>query len=205
MRLQSKQCQSRVRGCGWLMLIVLLLTAQVGAKEQVRSDWGVRATLLMTLAYLTKWPPEILPQPNSPLIIGVLGQDAESAQLLRALQEKIARPEQKVKLLKQLFNRDIQVRACANTAEAERCHIVYVSFTEKDDWPQILRSLQDKTLITIGETEEFARLGGAMSFREGETGRVFWGNLDQVKRLQRENIVINSELLEPPYVTFVRR
>ncbi len=194
--------QPGLRRLTLLMLVCLLLVPQISAKEDRGNDWGVRATLLMTIAYLTQWPQAVLPEPDSSLRIGVLGEGSDTAQILRALNERIGHPDQN---LISVNKRTIKVNQCKNLEEAGRCHIVYVTFAEKERWPQILRTLQNKSLITVGETEEFVRLGGAISFREGKKGYVFWGNLDEVRRLRREKVMINAELLEPPFVTYVLR
>ena len=102
-----------------------------------------------------------------------------------------------VKVSKLSNNRTITVTQCSNPQEAELCQIVYITHSEKDHWPQILLNLQNKSLITVGETEEFALLGGVINFEEPERGPfTFSANPKQVRRLLLGNVRISMELLD---------
>src|SRR5437016_7369433 len=62
----------------WLGSLVLLL-APVFLAALVRGDvfneYDVKATCLYHLTQFVEWPPEAFPETQSPLVIGVLGQD----------------------------------------------------------------------------------------------------------------------------------
>jgi len=65
--------------------------------------------------------------------------------------------------------------------EAKACHVVFISASEKDRLPEILSALQDSSVLTIGDTDEFARLGGIIGLTIGKE-QAFEINQSALKR-----------------------
>jgi hypothetical protein len=102
-----------------------------------------------------------------------------------------------------LNHRVLVVSPCHTPEEAEACNIVYIGPAEKERTHSLLQRLQEKSLITVGETEEFSRRGGVLGFeeikKESSTESVelkFWYSLNQCSRLKRANIKLRLDVLQ---------
>jgi hypothetical protein len=72
------------------------------------------------------------------------------------------------------------------------CHILFISSYEKRHIQEILKSIKGLNILTIGDTDGFARKGIVINFyTEGQKIR-FEINLDAAKRA---NLTISSRLL----------
>jgi hypothetical protein len=162
---------------------VLLVFAggSVRAQDAPPSEYQVKAAFIFNFAKFIEWPPKSFARPDTPLTIGVLGDNPFGANLEETLKGKT------------LNNRALVAKHCQNIDEAKTCHVLFVSASESKRVPEILGELGKSSILTISDTERFTREGGMINFfREGNVFR-FEIN-DQAAR--NAGLKIASKLLE---------
>lgn len=115
-------------------------------------EYQVKAVFLYNFAQFVEWPPEAFADANAPLVIGVLGKDPFGPDLDATLRNETA------------GNRPFVVRRYTDVAEIDVCHILFISSSEADHFGEILKALDGRSILTVGDTEGFARRGGMIRF-----------------------------------------
>jgi hypothetical protein len=143
-----------------LALLCLCLGAEQGhGGENAYGEYEVKAAFLLNFARLVEWPSAAFEGEHTPLVLGLLGNDPFEGALQAVVEGRTA------------GTRPIEIRALASLEEIGRCHIVFVSNPEPAPLPRILVAAQGSNVLLVGDTEDFARQGGAISFYR-EDGRV---------------------------------
>jgi hypothetical protein len=177
-------CKARIFwNATWAVLLSCFLAVSLHA--QSRSNpvaFAKRATWVGLFAATTIWPEEAFPNSDAALVIGVLGKNPFGGSL-RTIEEKFHGPN----------NRKIVTKQCRTVEEGLGCHILYISFSEKSQWPQILNQFRHTTVLTVGETEEFAKCGGILSFKDDYDKLQVCANTNAQSRA---GLRIDSQLLD---------
>jgi hypothetical protein len=163
----------------WLMLLVQLsLLPQIYG--QIAREYDRRAACLYKLAEFVDWPSQAFPTDQTPFVIGVLGTDPFGKSLDEIAQNEVAKNR---KLVVERYNNVIQIRSC---------HILFISPSEEARLDQILSALKGKSILTVGETEDFVRRGGVLRFRTERNALRLRINLEAAKAA---NLTMSSKLL----------
>jgi hypothetical protein len=162
-------------GLGLAALVTLSAKAQAGSAD----EYSVKAAYLYNFARFVEWPAETV-DPGLPLVIAVLGQDAFGAVLKQAVQSETVN------------GRAISVRSVSRLEDLRYCHILFFGSSNKTRLAEVLRVTAGAGVLTVGETEEFLRLGGVIAFvPEGNKIR-FEINLGAARR---NRLTISARLL----------
>jgi hypothetical protein len=144
--------------CAFGLSCVLLLSTSVrgtsapSAREQPALEYQVKAAFLYNFAKFVEWPPQKAGAADSPLIIGILGKDPFAGALEAAVEGK-------------KFNQHaLVVRHVSSPAEARACHLLFISRSEDNRLPAIVKELSDSPVLTIGESDKFIARGGMINF-----------------------------------------
>ena len=119
------------------------------APERVRM---IKASFIYNFARFTNWPDRAFGSPGAPLRFCILGTDA-SGPTLEAIEGKRVRGREIV------IDRPLWVR------EAKKCHVLFVGASARTRTADILRFLKREPVLTVGDTEGFAELGGGIGMR----------------------------------------
>jgi len=103
----------------------------------------------------TDWP-QVSTNKGAPYFLGILGEDPFGEDLLNEIAQR------------KINNRPITVKRCSSADQAKECHVVFISASEKERLDGILNALKDSSVLTIGDTDEFARLGGIIGLTIGK-------------------------------------
>ena len=152
-RLACHEDEARIyRGlsAAWLVLSALLLSGALGlpAEPAAPREYQLKAVFLFNFAQFVEWPPEAFPDAQTPLVIGVLGEDPFGAYL-----DETVRGER-------VNNRSLVVQRYRRVDEIKTCHILFISRSEADRLEQILVRLKGRNILTVGDAEGFAQRGG---------------------------------------------
>ncbi|HWA87030.1 MAG TPA: YfiR family protein [Opitutus sp.] len=111
-------------------------------------EYEVKAALVYNFTQFVDWPDAAFAAPDAPFVIGVLGRDPFGRYLNQVIQgEKVgAHP--------------IVAEHCADLAAASRCHVLFVSASERDDLPAVMAALHGRPVLTVGDFDGFLRQGG---------------------------------------------
>jgi hypothetical protein len=168
------------------LLLKLLLTAALLAApgraawtQPAVSESDIKAAFLYNFTKFVEWPSAAFADARSPLKICVLGEDP-FGKTLRALMDE------------EVGGRPLSLLRLDNLSNPAACHVLFISRSEKKRLPQILASLDDAPVLTVGDTPEFFEQGGIINFiLEGSKVRF---EINQ-EAAERAGIKISSKLL----------
>jgi hypothetical protein len=144
------------------------------------TEYEVKAAFLYNFAYFINWPPQAFPQADAPFVLGILGDDPFGQSLNRIVEGEM------------IGGRPIQVVRSRRLKDIGNCQILFISRSEKASVRAILAALADAPTLTVGETEDFARSGGIVTFVVEES-KVRFGI--SVEAAERAHLKISSKLL----------
>jgi len=168
----------------WVILAVGLLGSVLGSTAQPAPslEYQIKAVFLFNFAQFVEWPSRAFPDRESPLVIGVLGEDPFGAFL-----DDTVRGER-------VDNRPLIVKRYRRVEEIQTCHVLFISQSEALRLDQILSNLKGREILTVGDVESFARRGGMIRFvAEAKKTRL----LINVEAANAANLTISSKLLRP--------
>src|SRR5689334_16419660 len=88
------------------------------AEAAVTPEYQLKAVFLFNFTQFVEWPPQAFADANSPLVIGVLGDDPFGAYL-----DETVRGET-------VNGRPLTVQRYASVEEASKCHVLFISHSE---------------------------------------------------------------------------
>lgn len=100
---------------------------------------------------------------------------------------------------KTVSGRKLDVSGCDERKKIEGCHALFLCSADKDFIAKTLDAVKDKNILTIGEIEEFTRMGGIISFFKEDNKIRFKVNWCAAKRagLKLRAQVLMSAVKEP--------
>ena len=166
-----------------LVCLSLLTAAPSRAQNTDSSDsseYLIKAGFTYNFAKLMEWPSGAFAQPDSPIVIGVLGTDPFNGTLDQVLKGK------------QANGRAFEVKHLKWGADLRGCNILFVSDSETGHLDELFHSIKGLPVLTIGETPGFAQRGGIINFVVEDNRVRFEIDVDAAKQA---NINISSRLL----------
>ena len=147
---------------------------------QPANEFQVKAVFLYNFAQFVEWPARAFATPQSPLVIGVLGEDPFGAYLDEAIVGETVN------------QRPLTIQRYRRVDEIETCHVLFISRSETRRLEQILTRLKDRNILTVGDSEAFAARGGIIQFISENNKIRFRINLSAA---QAVDLVISSKVL----------
>lgn len=144
-------------------------------------EYQVKAAFLYNFVKFVEWPGEALPDTSATITLCMLGEHPFGINFEQTIRGKIVK------------GRELVIERFKEILGLEGCHILFVSSSEKSRLPQILEAIKDMSLLTVGETERFAKLGGIINFFIEENKVRFEINTDAAKRARLQ---VSSNLLK---------
>jgi hypothetical protein len=166
----------------WLVASVFLLLSglKLSAQTPTSPEYQVKAVFLFNFAQFVDWPPKAFPEVQTPLVIGVLGEDPFGTYLDETVHGE------KVK------DRPLVVQRYHRVGEIKTCHVLFMSRSETDRLEQILASVKGRNILTVGDAEDFALRGGMIQLVTEKNKIRMRINLEAVKAA---GLTISSKLL----------
>jgi hypothetical protein len=169
-----------MRGPVVLFFITAILALLPQASAQEISEYQVKAAFLYNFTKFVDWPPQLGDNHGTPFAICVFGEDPFHGVLENMVEGK------------SVNGQALAVRHIKSVEGAQGCRIAFVSSSEKDRLRPILNALRGSEVLTVGDTEGFAEMGGVINFTLVDNRVRFQINLDAAK-VQR--LKISSRLL----------
>jgi YfiR/HmsC-like len=146
---------------------------------QSAGEYQVKSVFLFNFAKYVEWPPDAFQDANTPLVIGVLGQDPFGSYL-----EDTLRGER-------INSRALVVQRYRSIGEIKRCHVLFISRSESDQLNQIVGQLKYRKILTV--TDADGAQSGVMIRFVSEGSRIrFRINAEAAKAA---HLTISSKLL----------
>lgn len=161
---------------------LLLLVGGPGAAAQaaVAGEYQVKAVFLFNFAQFVEWPAAVFAGANSPIVIGVLGENPFGAYL-----EDTVRDEK-------VDNRPLEVRRYRRVEDIKTCHVLFISRSEAGRLEEILASLKDRNILIVGDGDDFVQRGGMIRLATAQNKVRLTINVDVARAA---NLKISSKLL----------
>ena len=112
---------------------------------------GSKRLTCTTSPSLWNGPREYFGNPDDPAVICVVGDERTSDVLEPAVSGKKAN------------GRPVEARRPHSPAEFKSCHVLFIGFSDKERIAQLLNELQRSSVLTVGQSDQFIRLGGMIN------------------------------------------
>ena len=165
----------------FLTLLLFALPTGQASEAKVFREYEVKAAFLYNFVLFTDWPASSFPNERAPIVVGILGKNPFEDYLQRTIAGKTVN------------RRPLTLKTCRTVAEARSCHLLFVSASEKTNVPGIIQELGDASILTVGDTEDFATRGGMINLVVSGQTVLFQVNRDAAVRAK---LKINSQVLE---------
>ena len=124
----------------------------IGLADGSLPEYQVKALFLLNFTKYVDWPPNAFAGSNTPITIGLYGDN----KLAEALKNAVAG--------KSVGGRTIVVRQFESADDSNQCHILFVSDAESSRMRVILDKARAWPILTVGEDAAFAQNGGIINF-----------------------------------------
>jgi hypothetical protein len=141
-----------------IVLLIMMSIPLVPLPDNTFDEYAVKAAFLELVSNYIEWPAEQDPNTkNKTFIIAVIGQNPfvitrkginSTADWLTTLYET-----QKIK------DRKVEIRYISEIEDIAGCHILFVSRSMKKMLPEIVEAVRQKPILTVADTEGFAKKG----------------------------------------------
>lgn len=125
-----------------------LLSAQTGA-SQWASDYELKAAFVYNIVPFVDWPQGAI---GDRVVIGFAGEGPMASVMMKFFAGK------------RVGARPIEVRVVHTRDELRTCNIVLLAYPDRSRVQEALTHLRDTNILTIGDGEQFTKLGGVISF-----------------------------------------
>jgi len=146
------------------------------------TEYQLKAVFLFNFAQFVDWPQESFPEAQTPLVIGVLGEDPFGTYL-----DDIVSGET-------VNNRQLEIQRYRRVDEMKTCHILFISQSESKRLEQIVAALKGRSVLTVSDSVGFTRSGGMIRFVTERNKLRLRINLEAATAA---NLTISSKLLRP--------
>lgn len=162
------------RGAGarlsrWSRCLLAAVALWSVAAQAARDD-QLKAAFVYNFTRFIEWPADAFAGDDAPIVIGVYA----NSRYARELEDTVR--------VRKAGNRPVVVRQVRSLKEARAVHMLVFDGTADAQLKEALAALKGAPVLTIGESEQFARLDGILTFvREGDDLR-FEVNLDAARQ-----------------------
>lgn len=162
---------------GIILTFCFLLKASGDCCAQKFSKHEIKAAYVHNFIKFVQWPAE-----KTQLVLGIVGRNEFTSVL-------------KAKLMNQSIGKySLKIIHFSETNNVNSCDVLYMANDAEIDCKAILSGLKNKSILSIGESEEFFNYGGIINLQEREGGSFVF--LINNSIALEEKIVISSKLLK---------
>jgi hypothetical protein len=135
----------------WLTCAIWLAAGR-GAEPPQFSEYQVKGAFLTKFAMFVEWPSKPAAGGQTPLVIGILGDDPFGPQFEAALTKEAVN------------GRPFALKHLKDPQEASGCQILFISASEAPRLSEILAVTRQLPILTVGDQDRFAHRGGMINF-----------------------------------------
>jgi hypothetical protein len=158
---------------------------RVAAQATSASEYQIKATFLFQFTQFVDWPTAAFSAGQTPLVIGILGEDPFGTFLDETVRDEKAN------------GHPVAVERYRRLEDVKNCHVLFVSRSEASRMGEIVAAVKGRHILTVGDAAAFADRGGLIQFVTQENRIRLRINLEAAKAA---NLTISSKLLRPATV-----
>ena len=163
------------------ILVLVLNTSSGAGADAPPSEYRIKAAFIYHFSQFVDWPQNTFAAPDSPFIIGVLGENPFGADLEQTIHGK------------SMGTHPLVVRFLGSSDEAAtQCKMLFISSSMQKQFPRIMAGLAASGTLTVGESDKFNESGGMIQFVMEGTKIRFRINEDAA---QQAGLKISAKLL----------
>lgn len=167
----------------WLMCALAIgatfIPRVTDAADEAPFEYRAKAAFIYRFIQFAEWPKEAFSSANASIVVGVLGDSAIS-KALGSLKSMTAK------------GRRLEVKQLKGLEDIAKTHVLFVAESERKRVEGVLKTCRNAPILTVGETKEFAQLGGVINFYLKDRKIRFEVNLDATKRAK---LKLSSKML----------
>lgn len=143
-------------------------------------EYDIKAAYIYNFANFVKWPNKVFESEDSPIILVILGKNPfqDATDTING---------------KDVRGRKLLISSITTIDKIDKCHILFISSSEKDHLQDILSKIAKKALLTIGDTKHFGYQGVMINMFKCDDRIKYEINL---KAAKVSKIKISSQLLK---------
>lgn len=147
------------------------------ARAEGAKEYAIKAAYLYNFAKFVEWPANRFADAKSPIVIGIVGRNVFGDELEDAVRGR------------KVNGRDVVVIEISSEKEMRTAHLLFVAGGDEKSFTPAVGT----GILTVGESPEFAELGGMVTFvPQGDKIR-FTINLDAA---ERAGLKLSAQLLK---------
>jgi hypothetical protein len=160
--------------------LCLAASAGVGRAQSRADEYHLKAAFIFHFFELVEWPADALGTGDNPLVLCTLREDPLGGALKTTVEGKV------------VGMRPVHLRHLSQAQDFQGCQMLFIGSDEPTRLPVLLARMKGASVLTVGETEEFAKQGGMIGLCvEGKKVRL---EINQ-DTSRRAGIKISSRLL----------
>jgi hypothetical protein len=129
--------------------------------QKTSSEYKVKAVFLYNFTRFIDWPPSAFSSPESPFIIGIIGDDPFGSYLEEAVSGE------------QIENHTIIIKRYHSISEIKDCQVLYINSSNSEYIKEIISLVGKRSILTVSDANNFARWGGMIRlFTDDEKIRI---------------------------------
>ena len=163
-----------------IVLSSLFITSLSAADTQAELEMKIKAAFIYNFFKFVEWPEETLKNRHETISICILGKDkfGEFFDPVRG---------------KDVNGKRLVIKNISSIKDMDDCYILFVSSSERDRLSTIITSLENSSVLTVSDIDDFAGRGGIVCFYKEGGNIKFKINLGAA---DRAGLKLSSKLLE---------
>ena len=178
-RIEKRGGSRQIMACSLILTLLLVFPDKLPANSSAE-EYSLKAAFLFHFAQFVEWPEASFNDAASPLIYCTIGEDPFHGSLDAALSGKA------------IGARSFRVLHLRQSQDIQGCHVLFLAAVQKKMNAATVASVQQSSVLTVGESERFAQEGGMIGFVLEDNKIRFEINLEAA---QKANLKISSRLL----------
>jgi hypothetical protein len=170
------------KSCGIALVIATCLFESAASRSQAEKgiEYRFKAAYILNFLRFVEWPDSVLGNDQTPLVLVVLGEDPFGKVLDETFQSET------------IGGHPIVIKRYRSWHELGPCQALFVSASEKEAFPEILKYFGGSSILTISDIKGFGDNGGGINFFLEDNKLRFEIN---VRALRQADLKASSKLL----------
>ena len=180
-----------------LVLLAVPIATMADTDSEHTREYQIKAAFLYNFTKFVDWPEEKTADSNEPVIIGIIGKNqfGNSLELLKTQKAKgrafVIKQFKNFEELKK-FGRKNKAKQLQQIASLRKCDLLFICFSEKKNFTEIITLVKSHNVLTVGETDGFLECDGIVNLLTKEEKVHFEINLTAARQTK---LKISSKLL----------
>lgn len=150
------------------------------AQNQNEIEYRFKAVYLLNFLQFIEWPDSVVENDQSPIVLSVAGNDPFGDILDDTFRNE------------RIGGHPVVIHRFRSVNEIGKCHAVFISASEKNSFQERLQRLNESSILTVSDIENFGDRGGGIGFYLEKNKVRFKINL---KALKQGELKASSKLL----------